>query len=189
MEIEAGREFVAAPIQDTLRLHKWSGFRVRIEDIKHIERHVEEFEVDSVVRINGIDRFVDVPFLSGMYRGVLVDYGNKDAFTVIGIKDVGKRGFFFRAGWFSPEGIEKIACHLQRKVEMAVGGNPEELEKFRSGWEEKGFKILEPPAFPEGTKVAVAVVRRKIATGLSGRDFVPGFYYTYGSENNDFSVS
>lgn len=179
----AERKPVAAEIQATMMLHKWSGYRVGVEAIRYIDEQ-EKFSGNSVGSISEVDEFVDVPFFDVTRGGVLVDYGNKDAFTVIGIQEVGINGYFFRAGWFSVDGIKGIEHNLQKNVEMAVGGNPERLEKYRGGWEAKGFKILEPPAFPEGPLVSIVVVRRKIPADVVSRDFVPGFYYAYSSEES-----
>lgn len=175
MIYSAAHERVSGPFMDTVRLHHVRGYRDGIEAIMYIERQVGEFEggVGMVGRIKELDEFVTVP-----YGGVLVDYGNEQAFTVIGIKDLGKKGFAFKAGWFSAEGIKKIVGHLHRGIEMAVGIVPRVLDEYRDDLEEKGFKILEPSHQEGESPVSIAVAPREVVTG-GVRNFKPGFYFSY----------
>lgn len=177
MIYSAAHERVSGPFMDTIRLHHSRGYRVGIESIMYIERQVGEFEggVGMVGRIKELDEFVDVP-----YQGIVVGYGdeNEKAFTVIGVKDLGKQGFSFKAGWFSAEGIDKIVCHLQKGIEMAVGIVPRVLDEYRDDLEEKGFKTLEPSDQAGESSVSIAVVPREVVSG-GVRNFKPGFYFSY----------
>ncbi len=168
-------ERVSGPFMDTVRLHHVRGYRVRIEDIMRIDKQVSKFEggVGMVGRIKEFDGFVDVP-----YQGMVVGYGNEQAFTVIGVKNLGKQGFSFKAGWFSAGGIDKILYLFQSEVEMAVGCVPSVLDEYRDDLEKKGFKILEPSHQAGESSVSIAVAPREVAAD-GVRNFKPGFYFSY----------
>jgi len=169
--MEKLRSRLYAPFMDTVWLHQSRGYRVDAKTITGIEKQVR-FEGGVVVRIEELDEFVDIPF--GV---VLVDYGNEQAFTVIGVEDLGKKGFSFKAGWFSSEGLKRIVGHLQNGVEMAVGVVPSELDKKRDALEERGFWILEPSNQAGEAPVSIAVVPGKLASD-GPRNF-NGIYFSY----------